>query len=58
MSEWAINRSKGVFIKLAEVRLETIKKFEEYIAQNAKEVPVCIISKAIPVVVGSSDYVF
>ena len=39
MSEWQLIEARE-FYKLAEVRLETIKKFEEYIAQNAKEVPV------------------
>lgn len=39
MKEWQLIEARE-FYKLAEVRLETIKKFEQYIAENAKEVPV------------------
>lgn len=39
MKEWQLIEARE-FYKLAEVRLETIKKFEQYIADNAKEVPV------------------
>ena len=39
MKEWQLIEARE-FYKLAEVRLETIKKFEQYIAENAKEVPI------------------
>lgn len=38
MKEWQLIEARE-FYKLAKVRLETIKKFEEYIQNNAKEVP-------------------